>query len=250
MMSNLKGKSVLVTGATSGIGKDTALAFAKAGAKVAISGRRAELGEKIVAEITELGAEGLFIQGDVSVESDVKKMVKETVSKFGELNIAFANAGVWGDPKPIVEEQKENIDSVIDINVKGVIYTIKHAASALAQAGGGSIITNSSILGSRPMPGFSVYNASKFAVEGLTRTAAQELAAQKIRVNCVAPGPIETDMLAAASGGDTSGFGKMLPMQRVGKTSEIADTVLWLASDNSSFITGQVIAVDGGYCAG
>lgn len=249
-MSEFKDKVILVTGATSGIGKATALEFAKVGAKVAISGRREKEGAEVVKEIERLGGKGLFIKADTAIEADVKKMVSATVEQFGELNHAFVNAGVWGDPKPLIEESIENINSVIDINVKGVLLAIKHIAPQIVRAGGGSIVTNSSILGVRAMPGFSVYNASKFAVVGITRTAAIELAANKVRVNCVAPGPIETDMLSAASGGDPHAFSQMIPMQRIGQPVEIASTVLWLCSAGASYVNGQVIAVDGGYTAG
>lgn len=249
-MSELNNKVVLITGATSGIGKETALAFAKAGARVAITGRREKEGNQVVEEIKELGAEGFFVRADTSIEADVAKMTAAVVENFSEINAAFINAGVWGDPQEIVNESQENIDSVIDINVKGVILALKHIAPEIAKSGGGSIVTNSSILGMRAMPGFSVYNASKFAVVGLTKTAALELSAQNIRVNCVAPGPIETDMLNSASGGDPSAFGQMIPMGRIGQPKEIAEAVLWLASDKSSYVNGQIIAVDGGYTAG
>jgi len=249
-MGEFKNKVVLITGGTSGIGKTTALAFAKEGAKVAISGRREKEGQEVAALISDSGGEGFFVKADVSDEAQTLAMVNQTVEKFGELQYAFANAGVWGDPKPAVDETKSNIDEVIDINVKGVLYTVKHVAPSIVAAGGGAIVTNASLLGLRPMSGFSVYNASKFAVVGYTRTVALELAEQGVRVNCVAPGPIETEMLISASDGDHTGFAQMLPMKRIGKPEEIADAVLWFCSERSSFVTGQTVAIDGGYCAG
>jgi len=248
-MSDFKNKTVLVTGGTSGIGEDTALRFAQAGAQVAISGRREKEGREVVKRIEESGGQGLFIQADVAEESQVKETISTTVGHFGDLHIVFANAGVWGDPKSVVDEQKSNIDSVIDINVKGILYTLKHAVPQLIASGGGSIVTNASILGQRPMAGYSVYNASKFAVIGITRTVALELAEKNIRVNCVSPGPIETEMIHIASGGNPSAFGDQMPMKRIGAPGEISNTVLFLCSEGASYITGQVISVDGGYCA-
>ena len=249
-MESLKGKAVLVTGATSGIGKKTALEFAKMGAKVAISGRREKEGAEVVKQIESVGASGLFVKCDVAVEADVKQVVDRVQKAFGGLNYCFANAGVWGDPKPIVDEQQANIDQIIDINVKGMLYTLKHVAPHIAATGGGAVVTNASILGVRPMPGFGVYNASKFAVVGITRTLALELAGKGVRVNCVSPGPIETDMLHSASGGDPTQFAGIIPMKRIGQPKEIADVVLWLCSDKSSFVNGQIISIDGGYTAG
>ena len=249
-MESLKGKSVLVTGATSGIGKVTALEFAKVGAKVAISGRREKEGEEVVKQIESLGGVGLFVKCDVTEEADVQRSIARVQETFGALNFCFANAGFWGDPKPMVDEQQANIDHVIDINVKGMLYTLKHVVSPIASGGGGAIVTNASILGIRPMPGFGVYNASKFAVVGMTRTLALELGEKGVRVNCVAPGPSETEMLHDASGGDPSQFAGIIPMKRIGQPNEIADTVLWLCSEKSSFVNGQVISIDGGYTAG
>lgn len=249
-MDKFKNKVVVITGATSGIGKETAIAFAKEGAKVVITGRREKEGASVAEEITKLGGECLFIQADVSKESDVKQIVKSAVNKFGGINICFANAGIWGDAKPVIEETSENIDAVIDINVKVVFYTLKNVIPEIAKAGGGSVVTTSSVLGIQPKAGSSVYNASKFAVIGLTRTVAQEVGSQKVRVNCVAPGPIDTDMLRTALGDNAEEFGKSLPLGRNGTPNEIAQAVMWLASNDSSYVTGQVITVDGGFCAG
>jgi NAD(P)-dependent dehydrogenase (short-subunit alcohol dehydrogenase family) len=249
-MEKFKNKVVVITGATSGIGKETAIAFAKEGAKVVITGRREKEGANVAEEITKLGAKCLFVQADVSKESDVKQIVKKTIDAFGEINICFANAGIWGDAKPLLEETSENIDAVIDINVKGVFYTLKNIIPEIVRAGGGSAITTSSVLGIRPSAGSSVYNASKFAVIGLTKTVAQEVGGQKVRVNCVAPGPIDTDMLRDALEENAEEFGKTLPLNRIGNPNEIAQAVMWLASEDSSYVTGQVITVDGGFCAG
>lgn len=248
-METFRNKVVLITGATSGMGIDTAMAFAKEGAKVVITGRREKEGSSAAEAISKLGTKCVFLQGDVSKEADVQQMVKRAVDAFGEINICFANAGIWGSAKPLLEETAANIDATIDINVKGVMYTLKHVIPELVRAGGGSVITNASVLGIRPQAGSAIYNASKFAVIGLTRTVAQEVAAQGVRVNCVAPGPIDTEMLHNATGGHADEFGKTLPMGRIGKGSEIAQTVMWLASDASSYITGQTISVDGGFCA-
>ncbi len=249
-MDEFKGKVALVTGSTSGLGKEAALAFGKTGAKVVITGRREKEGAETAQEIESAGGEALFVQCDVADEEQVRALVKQIKDSFGEISYCFANAGVWGDPQSVVDETKENIDKVIDINVKGMFYTLKHVIPSIVANGGGAVVTNSSILGLSPMPGFSVYNASKFAVEGLTRTAAQEFAEKNVRINSVAPGPIETDMLLKASGGDTSSFAEIIPMKRTGRPEEIANTVLFLCSSAASFINGQSIAVDGGYTAG
>jgi NAD(P)-dependent dehydrogenase (short-subunit alcohol dehydrogenase family) len=243
----MKGKIVLITGATSGIGRDTALECAKLGATVIATGRRTSLGEQLVQEIETLGASGKFLTMDVSKEADVMAGMKYIQDTWGHVDYAFLNAGAWGDPKPVVEETSNNIDMVIDVNVKGMLYCFKHLLPITAE--GGSIVNNASILGTRGLPGFSVYAASKGAVISLTASIALEVVAKNIRVNCVSPGPIDTDMLKLASGGDSSNSAGIVPMKRVGTSSEVTSVVLWLFGSGSSYITGQVLNIDGGYTA-
>lgn len=249
-MSRFSGKVVLVTGGTSGIGKATALAFAREGAKVVVSGRREKEGLAVVEEIKKGGGTAHFVQADVAKEADVKRLVDETVAKFGRLDVAFNNAGVevLG---PLAEVTEEDYRRVFDINVWGVIASMKHEIPALLKSGGGAIINTSSIVGHIGMGGASVYVATKHAVEGLTKVAALEYAKQGIRVTAVAPAAIETDMIDRFTGGRDSDQGKglaaMHPVGRMGRSEEIAEAVLYLASDGAKFTTGISLAVDGGF---
>lgn len=239
----------MVTGGTSGIGKVTALAFGQEGAKVVVSGRRVAEGEAVVQSIRQEGGEALFVQADVSREADVQALVAKTLEAYGRLDVAVNNAGVELF-KPLTDTTEEEYDRVIDINVKGVFLSLKHQIPALLQSGGGSIINISSVAGQIGMAGASVYIASKHAVNGLTRAAAIEYARQGIRVNAVAPGAIKTEMFDRLTGGDDTDIYKFMetmhPVGRVGTSEEIASAVLWLASSGASFVTGQIIPVDGG----
>lgn len=246
------GKVVLVTGGTSGIGRETAIQFAKQGAKVVLAGRRIEEGESVVKEIEAGGAEARFVQTDVTQEDQVKHLVEDTVRHFGRLDIAFNNAGVETGA-PITEFAEADYRKVFDINVLGVFLCLKYEIPAMLKTGGGSIINTSSILGQIAMPGAAIYNASKHAVEGITKTTALELAGQGIRVNAVAPGAIATDMIDRFAGEEGTDGRQQLasqhPMGRLGKAEEIAAAVLYLASDAASFTTGISLPVDGGYLA-
>lgn len=249
MKITFENKVVLITGATSGIGKVSALAFAESGAKVVISGRREAEGQAVVAEIKAAGGEATFIRADVAKEADVEALVAGTLAAYGRLDVAFNNAGVelLG---PIPEVTEVDYRRVFDINVWGVLVSMKHEIPAILKSGGGSIINTSSVAGHIGMSGASVYIASKHAVEGLTKTAALEVAAQGIRVNAISPGPIVTDMLDRFAGGVESDTAKYLvslvPAGRLGQSHEIAQPVLWLASEAASYVTGQSILVDGG----
>lgn len=249
---SFQGKVVLVTGGTSGIGRETALQFAKAGAKVVLAGRRTEEGEAVVKEIESHGGEALFVQTDVTKEEQVKHLVDETLRQFGRLDIAFNNAGIE-QTAPITEFTEADYRKVFDINVLGVFLSQKYEIPALLQSGGGVIINTSSIVGQIAMPGAAIYIASKHAVEGITKTTALELAQQGIRVNAVAPGAIATDMIDRFAGKEGSeGRGQLAsqhPMGRLGRPEEIAAAVLYLASDDASFTTGISLPVDGGYLA-
>lgn len=243
-------KVVLINGATSGIGKTTAIAFAKAGAKVVLSGRRENLGAEVVSEIHGLGGEALFVKTDVSQESEVAVLVEKTVAHFGRLDVAFNNAGVEGF-SPVTEVTEAEYHRIFDVNVWGAIASMKYEIPAMLKSGGGSIINTSSAVGHVGMANTTVYVASKHAVEGITKAAALEYAQQGIRVNAVAPGAVITEMFNRFAGSEKSDAAKYLssqhPIGRLARDMEIAQPVLWLASEASSFVTGQSIRVDGGF---
>jgi NAD(P)-dependent dehydrogenase (short-subunit alcohol dehydrogenase family) len=242
---------VLITGALSGIGRASALAFAKEGAKVVVSGRKEEEGEALVAELEALGTEALFVRTDVRYENEVAQLVAKTIERFGRLDVAVNNAGTEGTPGPVIEQTALSYNATFDTNVLGVLLSMKHELIAMQQQGSGSIINVSSVLGRKGIANVSVYAASKFAVEGLTKVAALEVANTGIRVNVVAPGPIETPMLNRFVGDDKNkeGFKSIVPAQRIGLAEEIAQTIVFLGSNKSPFLTGQSIAVDGGMMA-
>lgn len=250
--SGLQGKVAIVTGATSGIGKATAAALAREGVKVVLTGRRVPEGTAVAEEIQKSGGTAHFVQADVSKEADVRRIVDETVRKFGRLDIAVNNAGVEVTGG-VVDFDEAAYRKTFDTNVLGVFLSLKHEIPALLKSGGGSIINISSVAGNRGMPGASVYVASKFAVEGLTRSAALEYATQGIRINAIAPAVIQTPM-ADRFGGvpgteSRAQLDSIHPMGRSGEPREIADVVLFLASNASSFMTGATVAVDGGVMA-
>ena len=243
---------VLITGALTGIGRATALAFAHEGARIVVSGRRDEAGHALAAELRDLGAEAEFIRADVRHEDDVRSLVDRTVARFGRLDVAVNNAGTEGTPGPVTEQSAESYNAVFESNVLGILLSLKHELRVMQPQGSGSIINLSSIAGRIGFAGVSVYVASKHAVEGLTKSAALEAAAFGVRVNAVAPGPVETEMMNRFTGGDAdtkAAFLGMIPLKRAGTPDEIAQTILFLASDKAPYLTGQSIAVDGGKLA-
>lgn len=248
---NFKDKVVLVTGGTSGIGRETAIQFAAEGAKVVVAGRREQEGANVVKAIESAGGEALFVKTDVTQEQQVKHLVDETVRHFGRLDIAFNNAGIE-HVGPMTEFTEEDYRKVFDINVLGVFLSLKYEIPAILAAGGGSIVNTSSVAGHVGMPGAGIYIASKHAVEGLTKTAALELAQSGIRVNAVAPGAIATDMADRFAGTEGEARRQLIeahPMGRLGESEEIAAAVLYLASSGASFTTGISLQVDGGFQA-
>ena len=247
----MKDKIILITGGTSGIGKATALKFAAAGAKVVVSGRRDSEGQAVVTEIKAAGGEAIFIKADIAIEAEVAALVAQTVATYGRIDIAFNNAGVELSG-PITEASEADYRRVFDINVWGILASMKHEVPVMLKQGGGVIINTSSVAGQIGMAGAGIYIASKHAVDGLTKAAAIEYAKQGIRVNAVSPGAIVTDMLDRFTGGSaeaTSYMNSLHPIGRLGRAEEIANAVFFLASDEASFITGTALAVDGGFLA-
>jgi NAD(P)-dependent dehydrogenase (short-subunit alcohol dehydrogenase family) len=242
---------VLITGALTGIGRATALAFASDGAQVVASGRRPELGHALAKELRSLGAEAEFLRADVRLEDEVRRLIDQTLELFGRLDVAVNNAGTEGKLGPITEQTVDDYRSVFDSNVLGVLLCLKHELRAMLPQKHGSIVNISSTYGRRGGVGTSLYSASKHAVEGLTQSAALEAAAAGIRVNAVAPGPIDTDMLSRFAGTAERklGISKRVPLQRLGKPQEIAQAIVFLSSDKAGFVTGQVFGVDGGSLA-
>jgi NAD(P)-dependent dehydrogenase (short-subunit alcohol dehydrogenase family) len=242
---------VLITGALTGIGRATAIAFAQAGASLVISGRRADAGTALAAELRKIGAEAEFIQADVRHEGEVKSLVDRAIARFGRLDVAVNNAGTEGQPGPITEQTAETYAATFDTNVLGVVLSMKHEVRVMQPQGRGSIINISSVVGKIGIAGAPIYVASKHAVEGLTKSVALEVAGTGVRVNAVAPGPIQTDMLNRFTGSEEGKAGMLstIPLKRAGTTEEIAQTIVFVASDQASYITGQSISVDGGRSA-
>ncbi len=246
----MKDKVVLITGGTSGIGRATAVEFAKHGARVVVTGRREKEGQETVALVQKAGSEAFFVQADVSKESDCKKMVDVALEKFDRLHYAFNNAGIEGTLGPIVEQSMDNFKKVLDINVIGLAMSMKYEIPAMLKSGGGAIVNNASVASVIGMAGGGPYFASKHAVAGLTRVAALEMAKEGIRVNTVSPAAVETEMWSRFTGGnkDTQKhLTQMHPIGRAGRPEEIAKTVVFLCSEDASFITGVNLMVDGGY---
>jgi NAD(P)-dependent dehydrogenase (short-subunit alcohol dehydrogenase family) len=242
---------VLITGALTGIGRATATAFARDGASLVVSGRRDDEGQRLVTELRALGVEAEFVRADVRHESDVQNLVDKTVARFGRLDVAVNNAGTEGKPGPVTEQTAESFAATFDTNVLGVLLSMKHELRVMQAQGAGSIVNLSSSMGHRGAPNASLYTASKHAVEGLTKSAALEAAAFGVRVNAVAPGPVETAMLDRFTGSAERKAGLVagVPLKRVGRPEEIADAIVFASSAKASFITGQIIDVNGGKTA-
>jgi len=248
----MKNKVILITGALTGIGRATALAFAREGAHLVVCGRRDDAGDALVTELRALRVEAEYIRADVRLEDDVRSLVDKTVKRFGHLDVAVNNAGTEGKPGPITEQTAESYTATFDTNVLGTLLSLKHELRVMVPRRQGSIVNVSSTFGRAGGAGASVYVASKHAIEGLTKTAALEVAESGVRVNVVAPGPIETGMLNRFTGNEEkkAALVSRVPLKRAGLPEEIAHAIVFLASDKASFITGASIAVDGGKLAG
>jgi NAD(P)-dependent dehydrogenase (short-subunit alcohol dehydrogenase family) len=242
---------VLITGALTGIGRATALAFAREGARIVVSGRRDDEGRKLTAELQKLGAEAEFMRSDVRHEEDVRNLIDKTVSLFGRLDVAVNCAGTEGTPGPVTEQSAETYAATFDTNVLGTLLSMKHEMRVMLAQRSGSIVNMSSTYGRRGAAGASLYSASKHAVEGLTKSAALEGAPSGVRVNMVAPGPIDTGMLKRFTGTDEkkAGLTATVALKRLGRPEEVAQAIVFLASDKASFITGASYSVDGGKSA-
>jgi NAD(P)-dependent dehydrogenase (short-subunit alcohol dehydrogenase family) len=242
---------VLITGALAGIGRTTAQAFARQGARLVVSGRRDDAGQLLVTELRALGAEAEFVRADVRHEDDVRSLIDRAVERFGRLDVAVNNAGTEGQVGPLTEQSAASYAATFDTNVLGTILSLKHELRVMIAQKSGSIINLSSTMGSRGAAGASMYVASKHAVEGLTKSAALEAAPYGVRVNAVAPGPVETEMLNrfAGSAERMNAMAKGVPMGRLGQTEDIAQAIVFLASRNAQFLTGEIVHVNGGKTA-
>ena len=244
-------KVVLITGALTGIGRATALAFVKEGARLVVSGRKDDAGAELVTELRESGVEAEYVRAGVRIEQEVQNLVAQTTKRFGRIDVAVNNAGTEGKPSPLVDQTVESFTTTFDANVLGTFLGLKHELKVMLPQRSGSIINISSTLGQKAAPGASIYAATKHAVEGLTKTAALEAASANVRVNAVAPGPIDTGMLDRFTGSAERKAALIagVPLKRMGRPEEVAQTILFLASDNAPFITGQIFGIDGGKMA-
>ncbi len=249
LMAEFEGKTALVTGGGTGIGRATAILLAQQGANVVIGNRNVERGEAVVEEIRAEGGTAIFQKTDVTQADEVEALVEKAVQEFGSLNLAFNNSGIEGELAKLHEQDLESTAKILDVNVMGVFTCMKYEIPKILEAGGGAIVNNSSILGTKATRDVAMYVASKHAVNGMTKSAAIDYGSKGIRINAIAPGPIETRMLTDMGEGSLDAFAKMVPMKRVGQPIEIAQPVVWLLSDQASYITGHSLIVDGGWSA-
>jgi NAD(P)-dependent dehydrogenase (short-subunit alcohol dehydrogenase family) len=242
---------VLITGALTGIGRATAINFAKQGARLVVSGRREAEGKALEAELRGLGSDAEFVIADVRREKDVSNLVDRAVARFGRIDIAVNNAGTEGKPGPVTDVSAETYAAMFETNVLGTLLGLKHELRVMQAQGSGSIVNISSTMGERGAANMSLYVGSKHAVEGITKSAAIEAAAYGVRVNAVAPGPTETEMLDRLTGSaeKKAAFYAAVPLKRGALPAEIADAVVFVASAKATYITGQIIRVNGGKTA-
>lgn len=246
-------RTIVITGATSGIGKETALAFAKLGDNIVVSGRREKEGLEVVNEIKSLGANAIFVKTDITQENEVKALIEQAVAHFGKIDVMVNNSGIAGrENVPLHQHSTENFRELIEVNVMGLFWGMKYAIDAMLKTGGGVVVNLASIAGLNGIEFTSQYSASKHAVVGLTKSASLDYAMQGIRVNAVAPGAIKTDILQNAINAGVYPEDKIAgihPMNKMGDTSSIANAIVFLASPDVPFMTGTILNVDGGFCA-
>jgi len=250
---DLSGRTALVIGATEGIGRATALAFAAAGANVFAAGLGAARGRSLEEEIRSAGrVQAVFLEADVTREAQVQAVVEQAARRFGRIHAAVNNAGTEGRFGPVHEATAEDFDRLINVNLRGVWHGLKHQIPHMLAHGGGAIVNTASSAGIQPIANIALYSASKHAVVGLTKAAALELARANIRVNCVAPGPVNTGLLQRMVAGNVeiSAIAESVPMGRISEPDEIARAIVWLCSDAASYVTGHTLAVDGGLTVG
>jgi NAD(P)-dependent dehydrogenase (short-subunit alcohol dehydrogenase family) len=244
-------KVALITGGTSGIGRATAIAFAEQGADVVIAGRREAEGAESLTLVQKAGGQGLFVRVDVNDESEIEAMVAKTLERFGRLDFAFNNAGMGGLGRATMTATADIYDQIMNINVRGVFFSMKHQIPAILQSGGGAIVNNASALALRPSANSPIYSASKAAVVGLTKSAALEFAPKGLRINAICPAIIETDMTEQMRGDEQTRAYLLSrhPIGRFGQSEEVAASVLYLCSPEAAFITGVALPLDGGFAA-
>lgn len=249
-MYDFADKVVLVTGGATGIGRASALAFGRRGAFVVIAGRRRAEGQQAVEALAEIGATGRFVATDLTQPAEIEALHRTIVSDHGRLDVAFNNAGYQEPRAPLAEQEPGLYDRVFDTNVRSVYLCLQHQVRQMVAQGGGAIVVNASVSGLRnPNPGLALYSASKAATISLTRSAAMEYADKGVRINSVAPGRVVTDMMLGSKIMDMSAVAAGLPLRRMGRPEEVAEAVVWLASDAASFIVGHVLNADGGFMA-
>lgn len=247
---DFQGRAVLITGASSGMGRSAALAFARQGARLVLGARRQDEGEALAEQIRAAGGQAVFQPCDVRVEADIAALVGTALSRYGRLDVAYNNAGIEGQGAELAEQPDENYEAVMDTNVRGVFWSMKHEIRALLRTGGGAIVNNASMGSEIGFPRLSPYIASKHAVMGLTRSAALEYGRRGIRINAVNPGLIDTAMQSRVWGGDAGArdrFAADSPAGRLGTVDEVTEAVLFLASRRASFVNGTGLLVDGGF---
>ena len=249
MKKRMDNKIALVVGGSTGIGRATAVAFARAGAKVVVASRGETKGQETVELVKQAGTEGLFIQTDVSDKNSVKHLIEQTIDKYDRIDAAFNNAGIEGKTAPLVQTNEDDFDSIINVNLKGVYLCLKYQIAAMLETGGGAIVNTASIGGVIGFPNTAIYCASKHGVIGLTKTAALELAKSNIRVNAIAPGAVQTDLLNRMSGGEEAAeaIARAIPNGRISSPDEISGAVIWLCSDEATYVNGHTLVVDAGF---
>ena len=251
MSKTFIGKVAVITGGTSGIGRASAIAFAKEGVKVVVSGRREAEGAATVEMVENVGGMATFVRCDVTKEADIVALVAQTVATYGRLDFAFNNAGVEELPCLVTDRKEDDIRRILDTNVLGVILSLKHEIPAILQSGGGAIVNNSSVAGLVGIRGVVTYSASKHAVLGITKSVALDYARKGVRINAVCPGGVDSEMLdrLAPTPELKALFASMHPVGRIGTAAEVASAVVYLCSPAASFITGQAFPIDGGFSA-